>query len=332
MCTHCEVEQMAAKPAKPAKRKAKAPKRTTRKGPRITHEQYVASMVNVLLKQPGVTAEDRKAIELAKITYGGGEMGVRGITWFDKWQHGTGAKAPKGHFVGINATWQKTVIELAETVAHELGHVTAGKGTGHGPEWSAACARLGFVHARATDDGKPLDWSWFTPECAKALKALPLPTDGSPLAPAEGGLGPWGKPILKPVARPCGAGWGVRGGKSRGTGSKSRLLLWECKCEVNLSGKPGPIKLRCASTELDVTCNKCKRKFHLVEESLPPAHTNGGPILTKKRQRELDEKSGKVYRVKRPRPGKKKAAANAKGVSAKRDFGPNPTGELPPGL
>src|SRR5688572_1060436 len=133
MCTHCE--QPADLPAVEYLGAAKTPKKrrprilnrrhkAVRAGKRrLTHEQYVASIVGVLLKQPGVTDADRKAISLAKVTYGGGEMGVRGITWYDKWAHKPVGKAKpvKGHFVGINATWQKTAVELAETVAHEIG-------------------------------------------------------------------------------------------------------------------------------------------------------------------------------------------------------------------
>lgn len=355
MCRHCETrpatEYMVVATGKKAKakrvRKAKANKASKKR--RLTHEQYVASIVAVLLKQPDVTPEDRKAIELAKITYGGGEMGVRGITWYDKWKHGPAkpkskAKPILGAFVGINATWQKSVVELAETVAHEIGHVTAGMGVGHGPVWTEACKRLGFIHARAKDDGTPLSWDWFTPACAKAIKALPLPTEGSPLAPTEGGLGAWGRPIAVPAARPCGAGWGTRGGASRGEGSKSRLLLWECACDTRPDGTSGKTKLRHAGRDLDVTCNRCKRKFHLVEESLPPAHTNGGPVLTKKRQRDLDQRTGgKEYRVPRSRPGKAKAGANpgprkdvtkaaAKSAEAIIRGLLNPKGELPPGL
>ena len=46
------------------------------------------------------------------------------------------------------------------------------------------------------------------------------------------------------------------------------MLLWECSCDP-------VVKIRHSGRDLDCTCNKCKSKFELQEDSLPPAHGTG---------------------------------------------------------
>lgn len=56
------------------------------------------------------------------------------------------------------------------------------------------------------------------------------------------------------TVRPCKAGQGSRGGTSRGTGSGSRLRLWECECDK-------PVKVRVASDDFRATCDVCEQAF-----------------------------------------------------------------------
>jgi hypothetical protein len=49
---------------------------------------------------------------------------------------------------------------------------------------------------------------------------------------------------------------GVRGGKSRGAGSGSRLRLWTCDCQK-------PVKVRVASDNFRATCDLCGHPFRL---------------------------------------------------------------------
>jgi len=260
-------------------RKASARKGASRPPAIRTHEWYLGALTAALAKSPDLTAADRKAIASARVTYGWGERGTRGIAVKGYWQ---GAKGDRGHLVGINCGWQRSVLELVETLAHELGHVIDNLENGHGAGWRRCCERLGFPGARAVDtqgDGA-LSWEWFTPAMAKRLKAVPLPNDGSPLDPSKRPLDPaTGKPTpvwstdgpsaIPDKPRPCGAGWGRSGGKSRGKGAGSRYLKWTCG---------GGCIVRHAGTELDATCNKHGGPFTLSDASLPPAHVNGGAV------------------------------------------------------
>lgn len=238
-----------------------------------THEMYVASIYALALRSKGLSQADRDTLRAIKLSYGAGPDGTRGVTYYQRWQpkkcHHKCKGGGKGHshakanvavpFVAVCATGQESHVQLCGTVLHELGHALAGMGVGHGKGWYECCARLGLVGIQAA--GTDYTWANFMPDIRKVLKALRLPNDGAPTAPLNTGL--WGTLTLK--MKPCGAGWGVRGGKARGKGSKSRLLLWECACEK-------PVKIRHAGTELDATCNVCKSKFVLQTDSLPPAH------------------------------------------------------------
>ena len=62
-------------------------------------------------------------------------------------------------------------------------------------------------------------------------------------------------PTLPTVPRPCSAGIGTKGGRSRGKGSGSRMRLWECECT------PKPVKVRVASDDFHATCDLCHASF-----------------------------------------------------------------------
>jgi hypothetical protein len=91
------------------------------------------------------------------------------------------------------------------------------------------------------------------------IATLPKPTDGEPQS-LFGGKGfAIGKRKTGP--KPCTAAIGVRGGKSRGVGSGSRLRLFECDCADH--GLPVK-KVRIARDEFNCTCNDCSSLFHRV--------------------------------------------------------------------
>lgn len=144
---------------------------------------------------------------------------------------------------------------------HELGHVLAGVRKGHGEGWQEACRKLGLIFVRA--GGTNYSLACFAPDIREAIAALPTPTDGSPQP--RGGFGPNGRPLQLKL-RPCGAGVGVKGGKSRGAGSGSRLRKFVCGCPV-------PVIARVAREEFDATCNLCGTAFKRADiaEVLPLA-------------------------------------------------------------
>lgn len=246
----------------------------------VTHEAYIAAIYRHVLTLPTLTPADRDALAAIKLTYGAGPDGTRGITYFSRWRDPS--RETPATLVAICATGQSDLVQLCGTTLHELGHVMAGLAAGHGALWLDACARLGLGDkargcAPISAAGTAYSWDHFEPTIREALQALPLPTDGAPIsavAMAQAGLAPtgaYGMPISPKALRikPCSAGIGTRGGTSRGIGSGSRLLLWECGCT------PKPVKIRHSGTELDATCNRCNQRFTLQEDSIPAAHTNG---------------------------------------------------------
>lgn len=206
---------------------------------RMTHEQFVHEVASLgigLLKDDQDIGQARKA----KLTYGAGMAGLRGVTYFDKWLN---SKTEQAHFVEICAHGEESPVQLAGTTLHELGHVIAGTKAGHGKEWTAACRRLGLRRIRAA--GADYSMAMFVPSIREKINALILRlNDGRPNNPT--GL----------RGRPCSMGIGTRGGKSRGVGSGSRLRKYTCQC--------GQI-LRASTDTLDATHNVCGTLFSLVK-------------------------------------------------------------------
>lgn len=216
----------------------------------ITHEQYIARVMAHALRQKSVTAADRKALKACRLTYGAGPDGTMGITYHNRWQRN--GKGGVGAFVGICGTCQPNGnFLLADTVLHELGHVCAGPGKGHGPEWKEACDRLGLVEARATymPGQKPL----FSAAMMKLLKNTKDPNEGKPVWRVPTGTN---GPVEPPKIRPCSAGDGVRGGKSRGPGSGSRNVAHVCECEP-----PRIIRAAVSQKPLRAKCLDCGAPF-----------------------------------------------------------------------
>lgn len=45
------------------------------------------------------------------------------------------------HYVALNVA--ERLDDIIDTILHEIAHALAGPGTSHGPEWKAACGRIG---------------------------------------------------------------------------------------------------------------------------------------------------------------------------------------------
>lgn len=211
-----------------------------------THEGFIMAVAQAAIAR--LTETEREVFAGMKLTYGMGLPGVRGITYYGRWKAGDKTEAPSGAFVEIGAGCQESYIQVAGTTIHELAHVLAGHEAGHGPDWKAACARLGLrrVHAAGTN----YLLANFTCDLRFAVAYLPKPNEGEPVCSL---FGP-GKKALKP----CSAGLGTRGGKSRGVGSGSRLRLFECECVP-------PVKARVARDEFKAECTCCSSLFHFVK-------------------------------------------------------------------
>lgn len=140
-------------------------------------------------------------------------------------------------------------MQLTGTTLHELAHVLAGPSAGHDTSWKMACVRLGFTK-RPEAAGQTYHLALFQSRIRHRAYALArLMADGSPAFGAS-----WLRLGGTFTIRPCSAGIGTRGGKSRGKGSGSRLRLYECGCER-------PIKVRVASDQFAAHCDLCGSAF-----------------------------------------------------------------------
>lgn len=301
MCAACDLaDAKSATRTKPATRRivrlrtttkarlvARRAMRAARTSPAslITHEHYLQAIQRLVVAQSGLTKADKAKLRSIKLVYGAGQAGVRGVTYYSRWRQANAKAAVP--FVELCAFSQHSHVQVCGTLVHELGHVLAGHEHGHGPGWFSVCARLGLGDTERgctpiLAAGTSYDWECFAPDLRAQLQALPTPTDGQPVGNAANLLGkllgPHGRPMtqgmLKP--KPCGAGYGAKGGLSRGIGSGSRNLLWECSCD---GSKPSmarkPIKIRHAGTDLEARCMRCGTMFAVVEKSIPAASTNG---------------------------------------------------------
>jgi hypothetical protein len=218
--------------------------------PNGTHEQYLHGMREAIIARATERGliDDTQAAQLAhaKLVYGVGNGTYRGVCHYSAWANGVGSV----DVVEIAATAEESWVQLAGTTIHELGHVIAGWGAGHGKDWKHAAQLLGLRKPEAA--GQTYVLAGIDPQLRwqAALLADQL-GDGNPAFRTSG-------PRLRiaTMPRPCSAGVGTRGGKSRGKGSGSRLRLYECSCS--------PVqKVRAATDELDATCNRCSTAFVL---------------------------------------------------------------------
>jgi hypothetical protein len=209
-----------------------------------THEAFIHAVRAIVV--PRVADASLRARLLgAKLVYGGGPLGVRGLCYYSAWKNGD-----QHDFLEISAIGEESYVQVAGTTVHELGHCLAGRGAGHGPEWKAACAVLGLSHCEA--GGQAYAPEHFDADVWGRIEALPHPSDGRP---TFGLMGGGVAPVVKP--RPCPLGIGTRGGKSRGAGSGSRMRLYVCACPEGTIGR----KVRVASDTWDATCNHCNTRY-----------------------------------------------------------------------
>lgn len=213
----------------------------------ITHEQFVQRVADIAISR--LSSTDQAVCKAIKLAYGAGPDGTRGVTYFKRWKTGQDDNEPLP-FVAINALHQTSLVQLAGTTIHELGHVLAGWEAGHGHDWKNACEKLGLRRIKAA--GTDYKWIMFDKDIREYIATLPQPTDGKP----HDLFGELRQHIgnRKVALKPCTAAIGVRGGTSRGAGSGSRLRLFECACEP-------PIKVRVARDAFNCTCNDCNTVF-----------------------------------------------------------------------
>lgn len=227
--------------------------------PTVTHESFIQNVrgaaIQFYLSEPHKSDEftaGLRKLESAKLVYGRGMHGLRGITAYNAWKPGqnTHGTDEQGHdFIEVCALGEESWVQLAGTTLHELAHVLAGWGAAHGKEWKAACAKLGLrrVHAAGTQ----YMLANFDPAMRQALALMAKPCDGMP-SNAAGYI----KHTKTGSARVCTAGIGTKGGKSRGVGSGSRLRKYVC---------PHGQIVRASTDELDATCGVCGGKFEQPE-------------------------------------------------------------------
>jgi len=220
-----------------------------------TIERYIEEVrriaISHALELGRIDQEQASRAMAARLVYGvGSHRGARGVCYFGSWTAPDGATVD---LVEIAAAVQEDWRQLAGTVLHEIGHVIAGPMAGHSPEWADSAEALGF-QKRPMAAGQHYSLALFTRGMRDALVALVSSlTDGRPSFGQALGMGG----LVAMIARPCGAGIGTRGGKSRGIGSGSRLRLWECGCVK-------PVKVRVASDDFRATCNRCGEEFAKV--------------------------------------------------------------------
>lgn len=227
----------------------------------MTREEYISSVRSAALAVAVLAPAERDMLAGLKMVYGTGYgTGARGVTYHGAWTaptaHKCGGEDDHRHeaLIEICAFAEESLVQLAGTTIHEMAHALAGVGKGHGKEWAVACKRLGLRGMRAA--GTRYQSAMFVPALRERLAALPVPTDGKVIgwnASASGLAGLLGGLVTR--VRPCSAGWGSRGGKSRGVGSGSRLRKFVCECSP-------PVIVRASRDVLAATCDLCKAGFH----------------------------------------------------------------------
>jgi len=215
----------------------------------LTHEDYIKAVAHLAIAR--LDADKAAAASAARLVYGAGQRGLRGVTYFDRWLDGAESKA----FVEVCGFGEESPIQLAGTTIHELGHVLAGPGAGHGKAWKEACEHLGLRRIKAA--GTQYMAAMLAPDIREPIAHLAERLEMAGPNGAHRGVG--GIDVLAPwngtLARPCSHGVGSRGGKSRGVGSGSRMRKFVCGCDT-------PVIVRVARDEFHAHCDICNAAFH----------------------------------------------------------------------
>src|SRR5205807_10027597 len=108
----------------------------------LTHEQFVHDVRTAAVawaKARGtVTDAEAERILAAKLVYGAGDGRYRGVCHYSAWANGVGSV----EVVEIAAAGEESLVQVAGTTPHELGHVLAGWRAGHRADWQRACQPL----------------------------------------------------------------------------------------------------------------------------------------------------------------------------------------------
>lgn len=223
----------------------------------MTRERYIAAVRDAALKVAVLEPEERARLASYKMVYGTGYgTGARGVTYFAAWNKGGKALAPAAvdpaePLIEICAFAEESLVQLAGTTIHEMAHALAGPGVGHAKGWITACKRLGLRGMKAA--GTTYQSAMFVPALRELLAAIPEPTDGRVISWNAGGIVPGSGNAMMTRTRPCSAGIGVRGGRSRGPGSGSRLRKFVCDCGVIV---------RASRDTLSAHCDLCGSAFN----------------------------------------------------------------------
>ena len=204
----------------------------------MTHEQFIHA-VRELATSRIMDEVKRQRLLTAKLTYGSGPSGHRGICFFAVWE-----QKSRLEFIEICANGEVSTTQLAGTTIHELAHCLAGPAAGHGRAWRSAARSLGLVRSLAADQA--YCETDFEATLWDKIVAIASPTDGRPAF----------RDAASRSIRACPVGAGTRGGKSRGPGSGSRLRLFVCDCNP-------PIRVRVARDEdsFSALCLTCGSAF-----------------------------------------------------------------------
>ena len=177
----------------------------------ISHEDYLAAVTAAVCEQFPTTAA---ALSQVHLVFGTGPR-RRALDPLHRVWGGWEADAPLP-LVEIAAIGGLAPAETCHVVLHELAHILT-PGVGHGKVWRFAARQVGLLKPRARPSpGELAAWSSIVAPLRRKLQAIPVPTERVPAEYFD-----WHR-------RPCGVGYGTRGGTSRGEGSGSRYLKVIC--------------------------------------------------------------------------------------------------------
>jgi hypothetical protein len=182
-----------------------------------THEALIHGIRDLAVSRLN-DGETARKLRGAKLTYGAGQRGLRGMCYYEAWENGL-----RQEFIEVCAAGEQSKVQLVGTTLHELAHCAAGFRAGHGPHWKKWAMSLGLARAQAA--GQQYTVEDFDPLLWEQVVLLPPPSDGRPAFDLDEAV-ETGQRIAK--ARPCPLGIGTRNGISRGQGSGSRLFKLTC--------------------------------------------------------------------------------------------------------